>query len=493
VSVSADKFSDKVCHSVVLNDEFSRPLASTEPISTESASTEPISIEPVSINSGESTSSEKNTDLQSAFVMFNQMSQQLAESYGQLEAQVAELNSELNTVTAQRFEELAEKECLANRLENLLSFLPGGVVVLDAQGRVAEANPAARDMLGEPLEGVIWREVIARCFAPRIDDGHEVSTRDGRRISIGTRSLDDGQIILLTDQTETRNLQYKLSRHERLSAMGKMVSALAHQIRTPLSAAMLYAGHLCADQLKKEQRQQFSEKLANRLNHMERQVQDMLLFVKGELPINEHCSVTQLQQALADEMEVPLMASGVDCQWHIESIDAELSCNKEALVGALLNLVNNALEAISEKKSDKNTDKDCLNITFCINTMRQLCIRVADTGPGIAAAQLEQVQEQFVTTKAQGTGLGLSVVQAVAKAHAGSFELQSCLGVGTKASMILPLLNLKLQTPIENKTINDEPGESPLAEADLSHVTLCVSNNRHECQLQAPLPLSQIL
>ena len=381
-------------------------------------------------------SAEKDGDLKSAFAAFNQMSQQLADSYGQLESQVADLNNELSTVTAQRYEELAEKECLANRLQSLLGFLPGGVVVLDAAGRVTECNPAARDMLGEPLEGMPWVEVIARCFAPRVDDGHEVSTRDGRRISIATRSLEQGgQIILLTDQTETRALQSKLSRHERLSAMGKMVSALAHQIRTPLSTAMLYAGHLCGNQLVDEKRQQFSEKLAGRLNHMERQVQDMLLFVKGELPINETCRVDDLQQALADEMEVPLMATGVECRWNLACLDRDLLCNREALVGALLNLVNNAIEA--------SEGDVLLEVVFSAIEPDQLCISVVDSGPGIACDQLQAVQEQFVTTKSQGTGLGLSVVQAVAKAHAGRFTLQSTLDVGTCASITLPLLSAK--------------------------------------------------
>lgn len=387
---------------------------------------------PAEASSSESAP-QASDDLSSTFAVFNKMSRQLADSYGQLESQVAELNNELNTVTEQRFEELAEKECLANRLESLLNFLPGGVVVLDAAGRVTEINPAAREMLGEPLEGVFWREVIERCFAPRCDDGHEVSTRDGRRISISTRSLDvDGQIILLTDQTETRQLQSKLSRHERLSAMGNMVSALAHQIRTPLSAAMLYAGHLCGNQLQEDRRQQFSEKLSNRLNHMERQVQDMLLFVKGELPINEVCRVDELQHCLAEEMEVPLMAAGVECQWQLQGMDCELMCNREALVGALLNLVNNAIQA-----SESDLD---LKVLFSHDGSQQLCISVIDNGPGIPESQLKSVQEQFVTTKPQGTGLGLSVVQAVAKAHGGRFSLQSQEGLGTCASMTLPLV-----------------------------------------------------
>lgn len=62
-------------------------------------------------------------------------------------------------------EELAEKERLANRLQSLLDLLPGGVIVIDAHGVVREANPAALGLLGEPLVGMLWREVIARCFA----------------------------------------------------------------------------------------------------------------------------------------------------------------------------------------------------------------------------------------------------------------------------------------------------------------------------------------
>lgn len=73
----------------------------------------------------------KGQDLKNAFDMFNEMSQQLTDSYFMLENRVAELNQELTTVADQRMQELAEKEKIANRLENLLNFLPGGVVVLD--------------------------------------------------------------------------------------------------------------------------------------------------------------------------------------------------------------------------------------------------------------------------------------------------------------------------------------------------------------------------
>jgi two-component system, sensor histidine kinase FlrB len=385
-------------------------------------------------------SADERDDLKSAFELFNQMSQQLAESYYLLENRVADLSEELGSVSAQRLQALAEKEKVAGRLENLLNFLPGGVVVLDSSGRVSECNPAAVDLLGEPLCGQLWRDVILRSFAPRRDDGHEVSLRDGRRISIATRNLGvDGQIILLTDQTETRRLQWELSRHERLSALGKMMSALAHQIRTPLSAAMLYAGHLVNSNLDENKRLLFSEKICSRLNNIERQVQDMLVFAKGELPMNDVMSISELQVALAEAMEVPLSTTDSVCVWRNECSDNIIQCNREALVGALLNLVNNAIEAV-----ERNAN---LRITFTVTPNKnrdenaQLLIAVCDLGPGIAPEILPTLGELFVTTKVQGTGLGLAVVNAVARAHRGYFQLQSTLGQGTCASLYLGLAN----------------------------------------------------
>ncbi|RMS32258.1 Flagellar sensor histidine kinase FleS, partial [Pseudomonas coronafaciens pv. garcae] len=108
---------------------------------------------------------ESRQGLEQAFSLFNQMSAQLTNSYGLLEARVTELKGELADAGVQRLQELAEKERLANRLQNLLDLLPGGVIVIDGMGVVREANPAAIDLLGQPLLGMLWRNVISRCFA----------------------------------------------------------------------------------------------------------------------------------------------------------------------------------------------------------------------------------------------------------------------------------------------------------------------------------------
>ncbi|MAN52397.1 MULTISPECIES: ATP-binding protein [unclassified Marinimicrobium] len=369
------------------------------------------------------------------FDLFEDLSQRLVTSHEMLERKVAELSGELSSLEKERREAQVEKEKIANRLDNLINFLPGGVIVLDSTGRVTEANPVAVDLLGEPLEGMPWREVIARSFKPRSDDGHEVSLQDGRRIRIATRNLGvDGQIILLTDLTETRRLQSELSRHERLSALGKMMSALAHQIRTPLSTAMLYAGHLRNSELDESRRGEFTDKLSSRLNHIERQIQDMLLFVKGELPLNDYVTVEDLQNGLAEALEVPLNTSASHCQWLNSCAHVHLRCNREALIGALQNLANNSIQAVGKGAE--------LLINFkheVVQGQHWLAIHLTDKGPGIDPELLPRVRDLFVTTKSQGTGLGLAVVQAVSRAHGGAFDLRSEVGQGTSATVLLPL------------------------------------------------------
>ncbi|MDD0996408.1 ATP-binding protein [Pseudomonas sp. TNT2022 ID1044] len=381
---------------------------------------------------GQSSSVEQASrlGLEQAFALFNQMSSQLTDSYSMLEARVTELKGELAVVSAQRMQELAEKERLANRLQNLLDLLPGGVIVIDAQGIVREANPAACELLGLPLEGELWRHVIARCFAPREDDGHEVSLKDGRRLSIATRSLDaePGQLVLLNDLTETRHLQDQLARHERLSSLGRMVASLAHQIRTPLSAALLYASHLTEQALPVETQQRFAGRLKERLHELEHQVRDMLVFARGELPLTDRVTPRQLMQSL--QAAALTHVQDLPIRWQCDSHVGDLLCNRDTLVGAILNLIENSIQASAGDVRLK---------VHLYARDDQLRVCVSDSGSGIDGAVLARLGEPFFTTKATGTGLGLTVVKAVARAHQGELHLRSRIGRGTCAQVILPL------------------------------------------------------
>ncbi|WP_024659121.1 ATP-binding protein [Pseudomonas syringae USA007] len=374
---------------------------------------------------------ESRQGLAQAFSLFNQMSAQLTDSYGLLEARVTELKGELADAGAQRLQELAEKERLANRLQNLLDLLPGGVIVIDGMGVVREANPAAIDLLGQPLLGMLWRHVISRCFAPREDDGHEVSLKDGRRLSIATRSLDaePGQLVLLNDLTETRRLQEQLARHERLSSLGRMVASLAHQIRTPLSAAMIYASHLTEQELPVETQQRFAARLKDRLHELEHQVRDMLVFARGELPLTDRLTPGALFHALQNAAATHVQ--GVSVRWQCDSIDGELLCNRDTLVGALLNLIENAVQA--------SAGRTLLKVhAYSRGNVLRVCF--SDNGSGMDKAALARIGEPFFTTKTTGTGLGLAVVTAVSRAHQGGVHYLSRVGRGTCAIVSLPLI-----------------------------------------------------
>ncbi|BES71981.1 sensor histidine kinase FleS [Marinobacter nanhaiticus D15-8W] len=375
--------------------------------------------------------SNEEAAVDSALDLFNRMSRQITDSYRTLESRVNQLSGELSAESRQRQQELEEKERLADRLSTLLSVMPAGVVVLDSRGVVSQCNPAAVSLLGEPLEGEAWLEVIRRCFAPRRDDGHEVSLRDGRRVSIEIRSMENepGQLILLTDLTETRRLQAQLSHAQRLSAMGKMVASLAHQIRTPLSAAILYGGHLSQPDLDEELRQRCANRLMSRLTHLEQQVRDMLIFARGETRLAEQLPLKSLTEGLKSAAEGLSLKSGIELEWDVQAEDGAIHCNRDALVGACMNLVSNSLEAGATR------------VTLGLHEVDgQLEIAVGDNGPGFEPSHKEQLLEAFYTTKSQGTGLGLAVVQAVVKAHRGEFTLESNGADGALARLRLPLV-----------------------------------------------------
>ena len=147
----------------------------------------------------------------------------------------------------------------AQMADQLIEMMPTGLVMLDGDGVVVKINKVARGLLDEPILGQPWFSVIARSFKPRADDWHEVSLKDGRRVKLEIASLGDqpGQLIMITDLTETRLLQDKVGQMQRLSSLGRMVSTLAHQIRTPLSAAMLYSANLSNKKISDESRHTF--------------------------------------------------------------------------------------------------------------------------------------------------------------------------------------------------------------------------------------------
>ncbi len=372
--------------------------------------------------------------LKDAFAIFNQLSSQLTESYQQLETRVADLNQELQAARDERIRELTEKERLASRLSLLLDVLPGGVIVLDGEGVIRENNPAAEELLGQPLLGIAWSEVIARAFAPRCDDGHEVSLVDGRRVNISTCPLgtEPGQILLITDVTEMRMLQDRLTQQQRLAAMGETAASLAHQIRTPLSSAMLYASNLKRPQMDDGSRRQVAEKIFSRLRHLEQLVDNMLVYARSGKSGEEFFTADVLLADLQQVLEAQLQSSHTRFEWKDKTAGQRLYGNRQMILSGLINLAVNAIQAMQEQGE--------LRAQASVDEAGQLELCIEDDGPGIPLAVRGKLFDPFYTTRKDGTGLGLAVVQAIARAHKGEVKLVSTLGKGSVFSLHLPIL-----------------------------------------------------
>ena len=328
------------------------------------------------------------------------------------------------------------------RLQHLLQVLPNGIVVLDQRGYVMQANPVAVVMLGEPLHGQRWLDVINRSFRPRNDDGLEVSLHDGRRVQLAISALEPlaGQLIVLTDLTETRQLQSRLSHLQRLSSLGKMMASLAHQIRTPLSGALLYARNLANQKLSAEAREQFTQKLLNRLTDLEQQVNDLLLFARaGREQQAMPLSMQQLLSEVFAAVEPLVLQQQGAVLVELPDPDITVLGNHTALAGALSNLVHNAVEhagpgARIHLSAIAGPDR------------RQVVLAVEDEGPGVPEHLRQQIFEPFFTTRSNGTGLGLAVVQAVANSHNGVARCLSSHCGGARFELILPIYQADIST-----------------------------------------------
>lgn len=377
-------------------------------------------------------------ELEQAFSLFNQASAQLTGAYQELQQQVARLTGELAVANGELRRQLLEKEALSQRLSHLLAAMPAGIVVLDQQGIVIELNPAARELLGKTLLGRPWAELAAGALVPTsLPHEWDLAFADGRqirRVSISSSPLDaaGGQVLLIHDMTEAYAIQRELQRHQRLSAMGEMAAGLAHQLRTPLATALLYAAHLNKPKLAESDRVRFADKALARLRHLEHLIQDMLSFVKGESAGQEAVKVSALLAELQQVMEPQMAERGLAFSVEDQSLGASVLGSRKALIGALLNLLENAMQACPAGAR--------IVLKGTAGEDGQVVLAVADNGPGINAATQERLFEPFFTTRTDGTGLGLAIVRGVAEAHGGTVQVRSAPGRGSEFSLLLPRL-----------------------------------------------------
>lgn len=344
----------------------------------------------------------------------------------------------LNVKLQSNIDEITQLKEQVNQLNQVINVMPTGMIILDGNGVVVKINDVARHFLDEPILGQAWFNVIKRSFKPRADDWHEVSLNDGRRVKLEITALGDqpGQLIMITDLTETRLLQDKLGQLQRLSSLGRMVSTLAHQIRTPLSAAMLYGANLQNKKISDESRDQFQDKLMTRLQDLEQQVNDMLLFAKsGKQQVVEPLSVNNVLKTSVKAIDAIIKKENAKVTFSLNPDDGQILGNEHALSGAIQNLILNSIQVNKEGVEIELS-------SYCKDGYALFSVR--DKGKGISKALADKIFEPFYTSRSQGTGLGLAVVKSVANAHQGDVKLLSKEGEGAHFCIHIPLLESTL-------------------------------------------------
>lgn len=371
----------------------------------------------------------KAQELQRAFDVFNQVSLELAQAYAGLQARVESLTAELATANGELRRQFLEKEALSERLSLLLAALPAGVVVLDAGDRVSEANPAACALLGDEVSGADWRALAQARLTPT--EAPDEWQSGQRRVAIAESALDSagGRILLINDVTVAHRLKTELERNQRLAAMGEMAASLAHQLRTPLATALLYSANLGQPDLAESARVRFAGKATEQLRRLERLIQDVLLFARGESIGREAIVAAQWIGDAAQTLEPLCVDKGVTLALSIDCADSIIMGGRKALDGALMNLLENALQ-VSEAGGEVALAATCAG--------GRLRVAVRDQGPGIAPEAQSRIFEPFFTTRGQGTGLGLAIALGVARAHGGSIDVRSAPGAGSEFVMSLP-------------------------------------------------------
>lgn len=190
-----------------------------------------------------------------------------------------------------------------------------------------------------------------------------------------------------------------------------MAASIAHQFRTPLSTALIYASHLCDQELDESTKQEFADRLRKQLIGLEKLSQDMLQFITNRPRKTEIVAITQLLMD-ADAAFRPLCEKkNVLFQMQLGGDSPQISAEKSSIVNALIAILENAL-VVSEPLQ---------TIHLSLQNQAQRCqITIEDQGGGIPLEMLDSLFEPFATGHSNGTGLGLAIAKNAIEAHRGT-------------------------------------------------------------------------
>lgn len=238
-------------------------------------------------------------------------------------------------------------------------------------------------------------------------------------------------IGLFALRLQQRNYQHReaMTKHEQLARLGELGAVMAHEVRTPLAGIKGYA-QLLQERLQDSRQQQYAARIVNESVRLEGLVNDLLTYVRQE-PLPEGLSdlkdtVQSAWEYLADGAD----KAGVTLQLLGEADELQVTCPRERLHQVLLNLFNNAIQAMQdggELRVILSTDE------------RHALVKIVDNGPGFAEDSLKRAFDPFFTTRATGSGLGLAVCRKLVESYNGTITAGNSTAGGAEITLQLPL------------------------------------------------------
>jgi two-component system, NtrC family, nitrogen regulation sensor histidine kinase NtrY len=338
-------------------------------------------------------------------------------------------------------------------LESVLGHLSSGVLATDGQFRLRSVNPAAAQILGEPLAqltGSALPEIAAkhpllRTFMQSVIQGFAESSgaewkrqfermgRNGPQVLLvrGTRlstGMEEGCVIVFDDITH-------LLQAERQAAWGEVARRLAHEIKNPLTPIQLSAErlqHKLRDKLAADDAeilQRATRTIVSQVTALKNMVVEFADYARAPSPKMGPVDMHQLLHEVLGLYE----AANVPVTPRLEATQAMVKGDATRLRQVVHNLLQNAQDALQ----DQNTPEIVIGTE---NRDGALYVRVEDNGHGFPENLLARAFDPYVTTKLKGTGLGLAIVKKIVEEHGGAIEIRNTEPSGTQVSFTLPTL-----------------------------------------------------
>ena len=315
--------------------------------------------------------------------------------------------------------------CLLRPMEKIaeakrtLTWYMLGIAVL-VMALIAFMSYRIAKNLTNPIKVLV--DSTARVATGDLDEQCEIKTHD----EIGDLAAAFNQMT--RDLKASRD---QLIQAERLATAGKMSASFAHEIRNPLSSMRMLA------QMLMQKPEMSGEKHQQSLRYILEEIERIDTIVKGLMDFARPASLDLKQQPIApilqtvlDLMEANFAHHNIQLVLEVSPETPEIQLDSDKLKQAFMNVVLNAMEAMpqgGELRVSTFTEKD------------RVCIKVEDTGIGVAVEDLEYLFEPFFTRKTRGTGLGLANVKRILEEHGGTVEIDSIPDEGTRVSMWLPI------------------------------------------------------